>query len=218
MVDQNPGAVYKIKYRWQHKILSKAYQCTFQSYFLILWKAYPAQYAGWLHVIQKSLTRPWPATQTLSWSGIHAKEIPLVCSITLEFVHRPPLSRLISAYRDRVATMKFPPQVLSWFWSILHQYSIYQFYTDLAKTLNLKRRDTERPTWPEFIAYLLTTKRSTDVSAWDRCFDSLWPPSPVVRIPTGAGTANSAPRAWPTSPTSSTLSSLERRSGCRCCF
>ena len=75
MVDQNPGAVYKIQYRWQNQFFVKSFNSAKQD-IVHCFFVNPAQYAGWLHVIQKSLTRRWPATQTLSWSGIQAKEVP----------------------------------------------------------------------------------------------------------------------------------------------
>merc|ERR1711963_876751 len=61
VVDQNPGAVYKVQYRMAPRNLEEFNKA--------------------------------------------------VASYTNIILVRPPLSRLISAYRDRVATMKFPPQV-----------------------------------------------------------------------------------------------------------
>ena len=94
---------------------------TAQSYFRILSKAHPAQYAGWLHVIQKSLTRRWPAIQTLSWSGIQAKEVPfslfynpLICSQTPSgevdiCISRPSVNNEESSSGSFVVLMNFTP-------------------------------------------------------------------------------------------------------------
>ena len=85
---------------------------------------------------------------------------------------RHPIERILSAYRDRVAGLK----------------ASFEFYKKVAGALHLRRVDTsleysvrrknkkgERylfnytkpvavPTWPEFVRYLLKTKRSQDVS------------------------------------------------------
>ena len=74
---------------------------------------------------------------------------------------RHPIERLLSAYRDRIADLRFP----------------YNFYLKVARRLNIKRKDAQLPrgsrgrkvwvtlpTWPEFVAFILQTRPEQDVS------------------------------------------------------
>ena len=100
---------------------------------------------------------------------------------------RHPIERLLSAYRDRVVGLKFT----------------YKFYTKVALTLRIKRKDAwlpaimegkkkpalsfkpdgrwvTVPTWPEFVSYILRTNPRIDVSirrihhnCWE-IFSLLW--------------------------------------------
>jgi len=76
---------------------------------------------------------------------------------------RPPLARLISAYRDRVAGNKLKSQ----------------FYTNVARVLGLEWDDSEGPywevTWPQFVAYLLKTSPEKDDQHWKSYTDQCSP-------------------------------------------
>ena len=120
--------------RWSIKILGQSTKSSTGGKIIFLSKAYsakqdivhcffvnPAQYAGWLHVIQKSLTRRWPATQTLSWSGIQSKEVPFslfynpwICSQTPSgevdiCISRPSGNNEESSSGSFVVLMNFTP-------------------------------------------------------------------------------------------------------------
>ena len=124
---------------------------------------------------------------------------------------RHPIERLLSAYRDRIAGLKFS----------------FTFYQKVAATLGLKRKDAwlpaakkgkkrrsarkkvAVPTWPEFVSYILQTRPDSDVSSV--CLKSESDPS-LSRTCTGASTPLTARPAWPTSPTSSTWRTTRRPS------